>query len=173
MSLELINISGKTRIVPKYRYNGKVTLKPKETFPIEDYMTSFFTPYSRIGVVIRKATESNDLEDIKKSMENGNSKEIKKAEEINELKEDKKEENKDAKNDENTEKKEENKDEKKEEVKEDKKEDTGVKYKAGDLLSMSIGKLRNIAESLGIDTVDMKRKSQISDAIIAKQNEGK
>jgi hypothetical protein len=75
MALELYNISAKTKIVPKFKYNGKIVLKSKETYPIEEYMAKFYTPYSKIGVVVRARVEKEKKEletDVEKVEETEN-----------------------------------------------------------------------------------------------------
>lgn len=53
MKYELFNTTKSVREVPKYNYRGVVTLQPKDTYAIEDYMTKFYLPYVKLGVVIR------------------------------------------------------------------------------------------------------------------------
>lgn len=53
MKMELYNTSNRVRVIPKYRYNGTYSLQPRQAVEIEDYMTTFFKPYSKVGVVVR------------------------------------------------------------------------------------------------------------------------
>ena len=62
MKLELFNKTLRTKELPKYNYKGKFKLGPQETYPIEDYMRTFYQPYNRIGVIVRRAENDTNTE---------------------------------------------------------------------------------------------------------------
>lgn len=89
MEMELYNTTDKTKVLPKFNYEGKMTMKPHESKKIEDYMGSFYKPYAKIGIVVRPITRMGTFKpsdvvekEVKKVVEDA--KEIKVAEIIKE-----------------------------------------------------------------------------------------
>ena len=66
MKLELYNTTDRVKTIPRFRYNGKYVLQPHQSVDIESYMTSFFKPYSKVGIVVRvKSTDDvRDFEEL-------------------------------------------------------------------------------------------------------------
>ena len=169
MSLELYNTTDKIKSVPKFRYNGKYTLRPFEAVGIEEYMTDFFAPYAKIGVVVRSIPVVNNetSDDITEGVvENAVSDEAA-IEPVEEAVEDKTddvsdtlvEEVKDEPTEEVTDATEETPEE--EEVSEEK---SG--YTREELSLMTMKDLRELAASMDIDVSDIRRKDPLIDAII-------
>ena len=166
MSLELYNTTSNTRTIPKYRYNGKVTLQPKGTMDIEDYMSSFYKPYSSIGVVVRVKSNSSDM-DNKEVMERKvaqNDVEDKVIEETKEVNEDKGEGsyNIDSSTIDNKE------DEKSEvsNTSDDEVVSTTKKYTKESLMNTKMKDLREFATSLGIENIGVISKESLCDKIL-------
>lgn len=63
--VELYNTSKYVRRIPKYRYNGSYILQPGDSVIIDRDKTSFFKPYSSIGVVVRSKVDLEELKDEK------------------------------------------------------------------------------------------------------------
>lgn len=143
MSLELYNTTNKTKIVPKYRYNGKYKLEPYQSVDIEDFAAKFFEPWQKIGVVVRVKKDSITeikqeeiiepvIEPIKVDVVEEPIIEHDSVEAV---------------------------------------EDTKISYTSEELQLKSLKELKEIAEGLGIELEDARKKTSVIDAIISKVSE--
>lgn len=153
MKLELYNTTERVKTVPKYRYTGKFVIPAKGSVDIEEYMTEFFAPYSKIGVVVRvkNIDETADKVKVEETVVEPKVEEVK-VEKVEEIKSEKVEEPK-VEEVVETELKEES-------VKED------DKYTREDLSEKTVRELRDIAAELKIDVSDIRRKDDIINAIV-------
>lgn len=72
MGLELFNKTNRIKDVPKFNYNGRIKLGPGKSYPIRDYMMTFYKPYERIGVIVRNSVsvETTSIEpEVKKVLD--------------------------------------------------------------------------------------------------------
>ena len=164
--VELFNSTNEIRRIPRYRYDGKYVLGPKESVEINSDQAFFFKPYAKIGVLVRNVISEN--KEPKKEVEN--------VEVVKEDKEEKETESKEVNfvevKTENTESGVVNETEKVEEITsepveavETPNETTG--YTEESLAGKKAVELRTIAESLGIDTTGLS-KIQLKEAILSK-----
>lgn len=76
MNLELFNKTNMVKEVPKYNYNGKIRIPSLGTYPIKDYMVSFYKPYAKAGVTVRAIAQEEEIEEEVKSVIEGSEPEI-------------------------------------------------------------------------------------------------
>ena len=176
MEMELYNTTDKTKVLPKFNYEGKMTMGPHETKKIEDYMAPFYKPYAKVGIVARPITRLGtfnpkdfvepEVEEVVKEEKKEKKVEVKKEEvKVEEPKVDVASEP--VKEEEVVEepKTEEPKEEEKPVEEEEKKEET-KKYDKDKLTSMSVKNLRVLADSLGVDVNNLTKKADIVKAIL-------
>jgi hypothetical protein len=167
MEMELYNTTDKTKVIPKFNYEGKMTMGPHESKKIEDYMGTFFKPYARVGIVVRPVARVGsfkigdkvepEVEEVIKEDVTSNQSivdEVKTGEEPIPEKEDMAEstavEEPEVKEEETV-----------EEVKESEK-----KYSKDKLSSMSVKNLRLLADTMGADVSQYNKKADIVKALI-------
>ena len=171
MEMELYNTTDKTKVLPKFNYEGKMTMGPHETKKIEDYMAPFYKPYAKVGIVARPITRLGtfnpkdfvepEVEEVVKEEKKEKKVEAKKVEvKVEEPKVDVAPEP--VKEEEVVE---ESKEEEKPVEEEEKKEET-KKYDKDKLTSMSVKNLRVLADSLEVDVNNLTRKADIVKAIL-------
>lgn len=171
MEMELYNTTDKTKVIPKFNYGGKMIMKPHESIKIEDYMTSFFKPYARTGIVVRPIMKMKDftpessvepeveevinVEPVTKveepvlvedSVDNADKEEFVEVTEEESIPEDIVEP-----------------------IEEVKKVET-EKYTKDKLSSMSVKNLRLLADDLGVDLGDVTKKADIIESILKSQD---
>lgn len=163
MKMELYNTSSKVRVIPKYRYNGKYSLQPKQSVEIEDYMTMFFKPYSKVGVVVR----------VKRDCETNKSDESSVQEVVVDTENEDfiptvTEESTDSSDNVTVESDISDNSEDTEDTSVSETSDEEVKYTEESLSAMTIKELKVIAESLGVVIEDGRRKDPIVKGILEK-----
>lgn len=156
MKFELYNTTNKVKTVPKYRYNGVYMLKPYGTVDIEEFTTSFFKPYSKIGVVVRAKIETVESSEAEKSIG-----EEQKADEENETKEVVKEvkvEDVSIKEDISV------------ETESEEPVVVTTAYSEDELYEKNMKELKEIASSMNLDITDTRKKDVLVKAILDAQN---
>ena len=166
MKMELYNTSSKVRVIPKYRYNGKYSLQPRQSVEIEDYMTMFFKPYSKVGVVVRVKrdceTYKSDESSVQEVVVDTENKDFihTVTEESTDSSDNVTVESDISDNSEDT--------EDTEDISVSETSDEEVKYTEESLSAMTVKELKVIAESLGVVIEDGRRKDPIVKGILEK-----
>lgn len=164
--LELYNTTKQIKKIPKYRYNGTYTINPFDSVDIEDDQAYFFKPYSRVGIVIRCKSDSGAerAEQAEKVVKEQVKSEVKVEpikEKVEEVKEEVKSEVEEAQPE-------------VEDVvdtieSEDKVEEFKQVYTKESFDGMSLAEIKDLAESMGLDTSNCKRRVHAIDLILDSQ----
>ena len=139
--LELYNTTKEVKSIPKYRYNGTYTIMPYKSVDIEEEQAYFFKPYSRIGVVVRcKANRGTEPSVVVEEVAS----EPEVADEVSETVFEAPDE----------------------EVVEDTVEEVSqTVFTEEDFVDKSLSELKDMAESIGLDASDCRRKNQVIELI--------
>ena len=138
--LELYNTTKEVKSIPKYRYNGTYTLMPYKAVDIEEEQAYFFKPYSRIGVVVRcKANRGAEPSVVVEEVVS----EPDVADEVSETVFEAPDE----------------------EVVEAVEEVSQTVFTEEDFVDKSLSELKDMAESIGLDASDCRRKNQVIELI--------
>ena len=138
--LELYNTTKEVKSIPKYRYNGTYTLMPYKSVDIEEEQAYFFKPYSRIGVVVRcKANRGAEPSVVVEEVVS----EPDVADEVSETVFEAPDE----------------------EVVEAVEEVSQTVFTEEDFVDKSLSELKDMAESIGLDASDCRRKNQVIELI--------
>ena len=138
--LELYNTTKEVKSIPKYRYNGTYTLMPYKSVDIEEEQAYFFKPYSRIGVVVRcKANRGAEPSVVVEEVAS----EPDLADEVSETVFEAPDE----------------------EVVEAVEEVSQTVFTEEDFVDKSLSELKDMAESIGLDASDCRRKNQVIELI--------
>ena len=138
--LELYNTTKEVKSIPKYRYNGTYTLMPYKAVDIEEEQAYFFKPYSRIGVVVRcKANRGAEPSVVVEEVAS----EPDLADEVSETVFEAPDE----------------------EVVEAVEEVSQTVFTEEDFVDKSLSELKDMAESIGLDASDCRRKNQVIELI--------
>ena len=138
--LELYNTTKEVKSIPKYRYNGTYTLMPYKSVDIEEEQAYFFKPYSRIGVVVRcKANRGTEPSVVVEEVAS----EPEVVDEVSETVFEAPDE----------------------EVVEAVEEVSQTVFTEEDFVDKSLSELKDMAESIGLDVSDCRRKNQVIELI--------